>query len=66
MTNMNRRMFNTGALLTMTGSFLSPSTFAQSSKSKLKIDRIEIFPVRYPTVMRFKFFGSDKKSHASF
>lgn len=38
---------------------MTPNLYADLSKP-LKIERIEIFPVVYPTVMRFKFFEGPK------
>src|SRR3989338_5048838 len=56
--SMDRRRFSkTMAMAAAAGLLDMKNLFASASAgSKLKIDRIEIFPVRYPMVMRFKFF----------
>ena len=63
MTTMTRREFSkTMALAAVAGTVSMKSLFAAESASaaqdhpKLTIDRIDIYPVRYPMVMRFKFF----------
>ena len=55
MNEWGRREFIETSLLGIAG--LAMDSTAQGSQTKvLRIDRIDIFPVRYPTVMRFKFF----------
>ncbi len=63
MTTMTRREFSkTAALAAMMGAVNVKSLFGAESAAaaqdhpKLTIDRIDIFPVRYPMVARFKFF----------
>ena len=55
MVALSRRGFMETSLMGVTGMVLSKTAFAEMGKP-LKIERIEIFPVLYPTVMRFKFF----------
>lgn len=50
-----RRDFIRMSALGLTGLAMTGTAGGNVAKS-LRIDRIEIFPVRYPTVMRFKFF----------
>jgi L-alanine-DL-glutamate epimerase-like enolase superfamily enzyme len=66
MSEMTRREFTKSMAMTAAvGMFSGKSLFAASAPSsaasggnmsKLTIEKIEIFPVRYPMVMRFKFF----------
>ncbi len=44
----------------MAGLATSTSATARVEKKRLAIERIELFPVRFPTVMRFKFLESPK------
>src|SRR5690606_629937 len=54
----SRRQFLAGAAVTtLTTLSIQPRTEAQRN---LTIERIEAFPVLYPTVMRFKFFEGPK------
>lgn len=55
MESLTRRNFLMGTVGVAAVLALDRISEAQSSKM-VKIDRIEIFPVKYPTVMRFKFF----------
>jgi L-alanine-DL-glutamate epimerase-like enolase superfamily enzyme len=55
MNEWSRREFIEMSLLGLTGYAMTGSAYGNETK-RLRIDRIEIFPVRYPTVMRFKFF----------
>jgi L-alanine-DL-glutamate epimerase-like enolase superfamily enzyme len=50
-----RREFIRVSALGLAGLAMTGTAGANVAKS-LRIDRIELFPVRYPTVMRFKFF----------
>ena len=54
-----RDFLRTGAMSTA-GLALSTAAAARAEEKKLTIDRIELFPVRFPTVMRFKFLESPK------
>jgi L-alanine-DL-glutamate epimerase-like enolase superfamily enzyme len=61
MTMLTRRDFSKGmAMAAVAGMFGPRSLFAAEAESqakpKLTIERIDIYPVRYPMVMRFKFF----------
>lgn len=57
MTTMTRRDFSKTMALAAAATMLDMKTlFAAESAPNLKIEKIEIFPVRYPMVMRFKFF----------
>ena len=51
---MSRRAFLGASVLGVTTMAMSNNVFA--AHTPLKIERIEVFPVSYPTVMRFKFF----------
>ena len=53
--NWSRRQFLGASLLGVTSMALSEQVMALEPKS-LTIEQIEVFPVIYPTVMRFKFF----------
>lgn len=55
-----RRQFLGGCAVGMTGMVLGTGARAQVEQKKLAIERIELFPVRFPTVMRFKFLESPK------
>lgn len=55
MEGVSRRAFLQGAMGTLAALTMSGMAGAQTARP-LKIDRIDLFPVRYPTVMRFKFF----------
>jgi len=55
MSKWSRRELIEMSLLGLTGFAMAESAYGNETK-QLRIDRIEIFPVRYPTVMRFKFF----------
>jgi len=55
MNQWGRREFIEMSLLGLTGYAMTSSAYGNETK-QLRIDRIDIFPVRYPTVMRFKFF----------
>ena len=55
MNQWGRREFIEISLLGLTGFAMTESAYGNGTK-QLRIDRIDIFPVRYPTVMRFKFF----------
>ena len=55
--SVSRRDFSKNvALASLAGLFNLKTSFAGTERPKLTIDKIEIFPVRYPMVMRFKFF----------
>jgi L-alanine-DL-glutamate epimerase-like enolase superfamily enzyme len=49
---LSRRAFLAGTTMSVAAAYSFPSWAEQS----LRIERIEVFPVLYPTVMRFKFF----------
>jgi L-alanine-DL-glutamate epimerase-like enolase superfamily enzyme len=54
---MNRRDFSKSLAMAAAVTMLDmKNIFAAESAPNLTIDKIEIFPVRYPMVMRFKFF----------
>ncbi len=55
MNQWSRREFIGMSLLGLTGFAMTSSAYGNGRKP-LRIERIDIFPVRYPTVMRFKFF----------
>lgn len=55
-----RRQFLTTCAISTTALTLGTSVLAQAEQKKLTIERIELFPVRFPTVMRFKFLDSPK------
>ena len=60
MDKISRRKFVSGAAAAAAGSaFFSPLSFGaaenRQSSNAMKIERIEAFPVRYPTVMPFRF-----------
>ncbi|MBN2308830.1 MAG: hypothetical protein JXR94_07670 [Candidatus Hydrogenedentes bacterium] len=50
-----RRRFLEASALGMMGAAMSETVRAADAKP-VRIDRIDLFPVQYPTVMRFKFF----------
>ncbi len=55
--NVTRRTFSKGlALAGLAGLVDSRNLFAESGNPKITIEKIEIYPVLYPMVMRFKFF----------
>jgi L-alanine-DL-glutamate epimerase-like enolase superfamily enzyme len=55
--HMSRREFSKGMMMAAAVAMLDmKNLFAAENAPKLVIDRIDIFPVRYPMVMRFKFF----------
>ena len=56
MKKVSRREF--AKTCTLGGLSLAMATATAAPPSKLKIERIELFPLTYPTVMRFKFFES--------
>ena len=53
---MDRRLFSKTLGAAAVGLLNRQNLFAEAAPAKLAIDRIDIFPVRYPMVMRFKFF----------
>lgn len=55
MSRHNRREFLKRAAGTLAGMTICSSAFGDQRKP-IAIDKLELFPVRYPTVMRFKFF----------
>ena len=55
-----RRQFLTTCAISTTGLALGNNALAQVAHQKLTIERIELFPVRFPTVMPFKFLESPK------
>lgn len=55
-----RRQFLGACAISATGLAFGTSVLAQAEQKKLTIARIELFPVRFPTVMRFKFLESPK------
>lgn len=61
MGTISRRTFLKGAVLGGITLGMSPEILADLRKP-LRIEAVEIFPVRYPTVMRFKFFEGPTSS----
>ncbi len=55
-----RRQFLSACAFSTTGLALGTSVLALAAQKKLAIERIELFPVRFPTVMPFKFLESPK------
>jgi L-alanine-DL-glutamate epimerase-like enolase superfamily enzyme len=53
---MDRRLFSKTLGAAAVGLLNRQNLFAETAPAKLTIDRIDLFPVRYPMVMRFKFF----------
>jgi len=56
-----RREFIQASLLGLAGAAVSGAAYGKET-GPLKIERIDIYPVRYPTVMRFKFFEGPTSS----
>lgn len=55
-----RRQFLSTCAISAAGLAFGTDALAQAEQKKLTIARIELFPVRFPTVMRFKFLESPK------
>ena len=55
-----RQFLSACAAVSATGLALGTGVLAQAAQKKLAIERIELFPVRFPTVMPFKFLESPK------
>ncbi len=55
-----RRQFLGACAISATGLAFGTGVLAQAEQKKRTIARIELFPVRFPTVMRFKFLESPK------
>ncbi len=55
-----RRQFLSACAIGTAGMALGTGVPAQMEQKKCTIERIELFPVRFPTVMRFKFLESPK------
>ena len=56
----NRRRF----LLASAAAAVSwPTTVAQATERRVTVDRIDLFPVRYPTVGYFKFFSGPQGAY---
>ncbi|NLX98777.1 MAG: mandelate racemase [Rhodopirellula sp.] len=58
-----RRRFLGASAAVPLGCWATKSSAAEREPSRVKIDRIEVFPVRYPTVGYFKFFQGQDGSY---